>query len=267
VLFHVAAYFREYYADAGSAWPKLKQINIDGTIRLLTEAEQRSIKKVIYVSSSGVIGNRADGLPGDESTPHDAQVMENLYFKSKVLAEEAIAEWLKTHTLPVVLILPTAMLGPRDAAPTAIGGVIVSLLQNKLPMMPPGGFEFVDARDVARAMLNAVECGKSGERYILTNHFYTMDDLARVLEKVAGSRAPRIKVTLPVMLMVARFAEAGARLRGKTPQITVAGVRTLVSTRPVTSAKATRELGATFRPFEDTVRDEAVWYRQNGYLR
>src|SRR5689334_16399159 len=44
VLFHVAAYFREYFGP-GDHWTKLKQINIDGTIQILTEAEKRGVKQ------------------------------------------------------------------------------------------------------------------------------------------------------------------------------------------------------------------------------
>ncbi len=89
-------------------------INVKGTIKLLTKAQKQGIKKVIYVSSSGVVGMKAAGVAGDELTPPDPQAIKNLYFKSKVLAEDAIYEFLKQHSLPVVLILPGWMFGPID---------------------------------------------------------------------------------------------------------------------------------------------------------
>jgi dihydroflavonol-4-reductase len=62
VLFHTAAYFREYFSG-GDHWPKLKALNIDATIALLEEAERRGVKKVIYTSSSGVIGRHRTAAP------------------------------------------------------------------------------------------------------------------------------------------------------------------------------------------------------------
>ena len=109
VMFHVAAYFREYYRP-GDHWPTLEAINVKGTIKLLEAAEQVGVKKAIYVSSSGVIGAPNDGRAfSDEANPPDAFATSNLYFRSKVLAEQAVAEFLKTYRLPVVLILPTWM--------------------------------------------------------------------------------------------------------------------------------------------------------------
>jgi dihydroflavonol-4-reductase len=265
VLFHVAAYFREYY-DVGDHWTKLQKINIDGTIKLLQEAEKAGVKKAIYVSSSGVIGNNPDGTPGDENTPPGEFAMQNLYFKSKVIAEEKIAEFLKTHTLPVVLILPTVMIGPQDAAPTVFGQVIINLMSRKLPMIPPGGMEFVDARDVAQAMVNAVERGKSGERYIVSGGFHSMSELAKAVEKASGVPAPRLNAPYAVMLLMARLAETTARITNTSSQLTVSGIQSLVSVRPHSNAKAKRELHATFRPFEESIRDEVNWYRENGYV-
>ncbi len=105
VLFHTAAYFREYY-QPGNHWQMLEDINVKSTMKLLTEAEKQGIKKLIYVSSAGPVGMKAANVPGDESTPRDPQAIKNLYFKSKVLAEDAIFEFLKQHSLPVILILP-----------------------------------------------------------------------------------------------------------------------------------------------------------------
>jgi dihydroflavonol-4-reductase len=266
VLFHVAAYFREYYGP-GDHWAKLKKINVDGTIHLLDEAEKHGLKKTVYVSSSAVIGGTANGTPGDESTPPDEAIEENLYAKSKVLAEQAIAEWSQTHQMPVVLILPTVILGPLDAAPTTMGQAVINLLNRKIPVVPPGGVEFVDARDVAQAMINAVEFGKAGERYIVSQGYHTMREFANLLEKASGVPAPRINVPFAVMLALVWLGERAAIMRGKPVEISVAGLRLMRRRREVTASKAIRDLGVNFRSLEDSLRDEAAWYRANGYVK
>jgi dihydroflavonol-4-reductase len=266
VLFHTAAYFREYFGP-GDHWATLNKINVEATIHLLTEAEKRGVKKVIYVSSSNVIGLKPGGEPGDESTPPDSRSAENLYSKSKVLAEQAIAAWLKTHALPVVLILPSAMFGPHDAAPTSAGKIVLDCLHRRLPGIPPGGFSVVDARDVAQAMLNAVERGKSGERYIVNNRYHSLGEILHLLETITGVPAPTRRIPYPLALAVGWLSETRARLTGTESAATINGVRILRAALRVKSDRAERELGVTFRPFEDTLRDEVNWYVDNGYVK
>jgi dihydroflavonol-4-reductase len=262
VLFHTAAYFREY-GQPGEHWAKLDAINITGTIRLLELAEQYGIGKVIYTSSSGVIGARADGQPSDESAPpSDFALRDNLYFKSKVVAEERIFAWLKTHSLPVVLILPGWMFGPSDAAPTAAGSIVQSFLARQLPTRIPGNLQIADARDVAQGMINAVERGRSGERYIIGGDEATLDHVMDMLEKVSGVPAPTVRVPYFAALMYGWVSETIARLQGKEALATVNGIRTLNSGIKITSAKAMGELGVRFRPLEDTLRDTVNWYRE-----
>jgi len=261
VLFHTAAYFREYFGN-GDHWERLKRINVEGTIDLLTRAEQLGVKKVIYVSSSGVL-DASSGQKVDESTGSGPTQEENLYFKSKILAEQRIADWLKTHHLPVVLILPTWIWGPGDAAPTTAGQMVLDFLNKKLPGVVEGSSSLVDSRDVAQAMLNAVEFGRSGERYIVANQKVTLSEIMVMLEKVSGVPAPKMYIPYFMALAVAFMSETMARLRGKDTLITVRGVRTLQDKSSFDASKAQRELKVTPRPLEQTLRDAVKWYVEN----
>jgi dihydroflavonol-4-reductase len=266
VLFHTAAYFREYYLGAGDHWATLERLNVQGTVRLLELAEKAGVKKTIYVSSSTVIGKSPNGQVSDEGTPPDAFSYRNLYAKSKVLAEEAVIRFTKTHTMPVVLILPTWMWGPGDAAPTGAGQIIISFVTGKLPVVAPGGSMMVDARDVAQAMLAAVEHGKNGERYIIGGCSYTFAEVMIILEKITGKRAPRMRVPGAAFVNFARFSEFMARLRNRSTLVTVEAAETMVHHALVKSDKAQRDLGATFRPFEQTLHDHVKWMQEYGMI-
>jgi dihydroflavonol-4-reductase len=262
-LFHTAAYFREYYG-LGDHWPKLERINIHGTIQLLEAAEHLGVKKAIYVSSSTVIGETASGI-SDENAAPDGFAEINLYAKSKVLAEKAVYDFIDSHQMPVVLILPSVMFGPQDAAPTAIGGIIVNILKRNLPGIPPGGMNVVDARDVAQAMINAVERGKSGERYLLTRQYVEMSDFAKTVATIGGVPAPR---NLPYLFVLA-FAwmqERMASITGREPTASVSGVRVLRKRYLISGSKAERELGTVYRPLEQTLHDEVEWFIDHGYV-
>lgn len=262
VLFHAAAYFREYY-QPGNHWQMLEDINVKGTIRLLSEAEKQGVKKVIYISSTGPVGMKAANIPGDEATPNDPEAVKNLYFKSKVVAEAAIKDFLQQHSLPVILILPGWMFGPKDAAPTGSGQLVLDYLARKIPGILDGGTCMVDARDVAQAAINAVEKGKSGDRYIVAGQYWSLENLFKTLEKVTGIPCPQRRFPYNMTLIYAWVADIYARLMETKSVLPLEGIRTMHLKRQVTSAKAISQLGATFRPLEQTLQDVVDWYHQN----
>jgi dihydroflavonol-4-reductase len=256
-LFHTAAYFREYY-QPGNHKAMLEKINLQGMIDILIAAEKHGVKKAVHISASGVIGRKPDGSAGDESTPPDEYASSNLYFASKIQGELAISRFLKERSLPVVMVLPSWMWGPGDWAPTATGKLVLDFVKQKLPGVVDGGSSIVDVRDVAQATIRAAHLGKSGERYIAGGTYYDFADVLATLERVTGVPAPKRKISYALSLAVGAGAETWARLTGGTALVTLAGVRTLHAKIAVRSDKAINELSATFRPFQETVRDEVA---------
>lgn len=264
VLFHTAAYFREYY-QPGDHKATLEKINVQGTLDLLIAAEKQGVQKAIHISSAGVIGRKPDGSAGDETTLPDDHAAKNLYFSSKIDTELAIKRFLKERSLPVVMILPSWMWGPGDSAPTAAGKLVLDFLKRKLPGVVDGGSSIVDVRDVAEATVTAADRGKSGERYIVGGSYFDFAGVLTTLERVTGVPAPTRKIPYALSLAVAAASQTWASLTGGKALVTLAGVRTIHAKGEVNSAKAIRELGASFRPFDETVRDEVAWFRSHGY--
>jgi dihydroflavonol-4-reductase len=265
VLFHTAAYFREYF-QPGDHKGTLEKINVQGTVDLLIAAEKQGVRKAIHISSAGVIGRKPDGSAGDENTPADDHATSNLYFASKIDTELAIKRFLKERALPVITILPSWMWGPGDSGPTASGKLLLDFLKKKLPGVVDGGSSIVDARDVAMATITAAERGKSGERYIVGGKYFDFAAVLATLERVTGIPAPTRKIPYALSLAVGAASQTWARMTGGKALVTMEGVRTIHGKNEVDSGKAIRELSATFRPFEETVRDEVEWFRSHGFV-
>jgi dihydroflavonol-4-reductase len=123
----------------------------------------------------------------------------------------------------------------------------------------------VDARDVAQAMIDAVQSGKSGERYIVAGRYAQVEDIMKALEKVTGVPSPKMHIPHAVIMAYAWAMEVYGSLTGKPILISRQGVQTLHAKPDLDSGKAERELGATFRPLEQTLRDEVEWYKQHSY--
>lgn len=261
-VYHTAAYFREYY-QPGDHSESIEAINIQGMLNLLGAADERGVKRFIHVSSSGAIGMKPDGSPGDESTPPSPIQIENLYFRSKVEGDKKIAEWQTDHAMEVVEILPGWMWGPGDAAPTAAGQLALDFVNKKIPGIVDGGTCVVDARDVAAAMIAACDRGRAGERYIVGGEYHSLEEIIKGLEKASGVAAPTMRLPHGVLMLFAFIQELMGRMFSKDVLITREGVRTMHAKMTVTSQKAQSELGATFRPLDDTLRDVVTWYREH----
>lgn len=261
-VIHTAAYFREYYAP-GDHTEALEQINVEGTLGLMREADRRGVARFIHTSSAGTIGEKPDGRPGDEDTPPSQMQLRNLYFKSKFDGDAKIRAFTPASGMRIVEILPGWMWGPGDAGPTGAGKLVLEFLDGKLPAVPAGGTNTVDARDVAKAIVAALAHDDPRDRYIVAGEHYYLHALMQLVGAQADKRPPR-KLPKWMALAYGYASETWARLTGGTPTAPLEGVRVMADVHHVSSQRAIEDLGARFRPFEQTVRDVLAWYGEHG---
>ena len=266
-IIHAAAYFREYYQPGGNDPARLQRVNVDAVERLLEAAADAEVPVMVHISSATTIGTRPDGQPSSEDTPPDTGWERNGYRASKIRAELVIAGWSDDDGVRVPIIVPAWMWGPGDAAPTASGRVFLAVARGELRAVPRVGSQVVDARDVADAAVRAITAGAHGRRYIVAGARHTLSAITRQVALAAGGRAPR-EVPAAMAMAGATAMELAARLRHRDPAATRAGTRVLLEggRQHLTSQRAERELGVTFRPLERTLNDEAAWYRAHGML-
>ena len=193
--------------------------------------------------------------------------MNNPYKRSKWRAE-VVARELAAKGAPVVIVNPSAPVGPRDVKPTPTGQVIVDFLNRKMPAYLDTGLNWVHVRDVAAGHILAAEKGRVGERYILghAQGNWTMQQMFGVLEELSGVPAPKIRVPYVVALTAAHVNEAIASFTGKTPKAPVAGVHMAKYKMWFNPAKAIRELGLPQTPPKQALTDAVEWFRANGFV-
>jgi dihydroflavonol-4-reductase len=124
--------------------------------------------------------------------------------------------------------------------------------------------DVVDARDVAKAMLSAVKNGQRNEQYLLSAAHVSIEDICRTLEQVTGIQAPTRRVPTAMIYTVAWISERIASLTKRDAELTLDAIRVLTNKSRTSSAKAVKQLGVTFRPLEETMRDTAQWFMANG---
>jgi len=193
--------------------------------------------------------------------------MSNPYKQSKWQAE-AIARELAARGAPIVIVNPSAPVGPRDVKPTPTGKVIVDFVNGLMPAYLDTGLNWVHVRDVACGHVLAAERGRLGERYILghAEGNWTMKRALEVLAGITGRPAPRWQIPYGVAAAFAHLDEAKSRLTGKPPRAPLAGVRMARYKMFFNPAKAIRELGLPQTPPEQALADAVEWFGAHGYL-
>jgi dihydroflavonol-4-reductase len=265
--FHVAASYHLWLKD----YRPMYAANVEGTRLVLETAAAAGCARIVYTSTVGCIGLPAAGrdgavVPTDESAPVSEANLSNHYKRSKWQAEQ-VALKLAADGLPIVIVNPSAPIGPRDVKPTPTGQVIVDFLNRKMPAYLDTGLNWVHVHDVARGHLLAAERGRPGQRYILghAEGNWTMKEAFRRLETITGIPAPKRRIPYAVALLAAHVDETISALTGKPPRAPLAGVRMAKYKMFFNPAKAVRELGLPQTPPEQALADAVEWFRQNGY--
>ncbi|NPD16103.1 SDR family oxidoreductase [Xinfangfangia sp. D13-10-4-6] len=262
VVFHTAAYFRESYGG-GKHWEMQKRINVDATAALIAAAYAAGVRRFIHTSSIAVV-NGPRGALINESMRRDPRDADD-YYRSKMQSDAVVQDFLRSHPdMFAAFVMPGWMHGPGDLGPTAAGQFTLDYLKRALPGIPPGTFSFVDARDVAFAMAAAAEKARRGEHYLAAGHHITMPDLVQIYQQVTGVPAPKRRIPVAVLWPIALLQEVIARISGRPALLSLATVRTMRAEAGRTRfdpTKSRAELGLTFRPIAETIRDEVAWFK------
>lgn len=266
--FHVAASYHLWLKD----YAPMYAANVAGTRNVISAALEAGCSRIVYTSTVGCVGlpRAVNGAiePTCEDSPVSCAQMSNHYKRSKWEAEQVAREFA-AEGAPVVIVNPSAPVGPRDVKPTPTGKVIMDFLNRQMPAYIDTGLNWVHVRDVVVGHILAAEKGKPGERYILghAEGNWTMKQTLAVLESLTGVPAPKFRVPYTVALAAAYADEGVARFTGKPPRAPLAGVRMARYKMFFSPAKAIRELGMPQTDPRQALADAVEWFRVNGYVR
>jgi dihydroflavonol-4-reductase len=265
VAFHVAADYRLWVRDPDEMY----RSNVEGTRSLLEAARKQGVRRVVYTSSVATMGFSSgsnNGKVADEESPVSLADMIGHYKRSKFMAEQVAVEAARSG-VDVVIVNPTTPIGERDIKPTPTGRIVVDFLKRKFPAYVETGLNLVDATECARGHVQALEKGRSGERYILGGENLTLKQILDRLGAITGLKSPTVKLPYAFALATGVVDEmVTGRLLGREPRATIDAVRMGRKMMFVSSAKAERELGWRTVPVDGALRRSVEWFRGNGYV-
>jgi len=241
-----------------------EEVNVNGTENIMNEAVKAGIKKIVHCSSVAAMGI-CDDMPAREDSkcnPHHP------YGLSKLQAEEIVRELCRNVALPAVIIRFSMVYGPGDwrdmlRITRFVKRRIIPRIGNRPKLTP-----LIHVNDAVDGLMLAMEKGKQGETYLITNrNSEPFDKILKIIQRALGITVINLPVPEWVALTVATAIESLFKVFGKPPFITRKNIESTLADRIFSIEKAQRELG--FNPCIDPekgLRDTVLWYREKGWI-
>jgi len=232
------------------------KVNIDGAKNVMECALEYRIKKFVHISTAGVYG-KSSQYPITEESPQGTNIYSE-YFRTKYESEKIAWKLFEKNGLPLVVIYPVAVLGPGDTK--ASGKYIHDLVNKKLPatIFPNKKFSFVHVKDVAQAILNALEKENNiGQKYLVGNCTLTWKEINNMISKISGVALPKLSLPDSIAILNAHLLTGLANIIKKPPLwgMSIDQMEVMKAGFNVDGSKAERELGIRYTPIEFALKE------------
>ncbi len=251
-VFHAAAVVSFDPRNANA----MQRANVGGTANVVNAALAQGVQRLCHVSSTAAIGHAPAGILRDEDIPWDADKKTSAYAIGKYEAELEVQRGI-AEGLDAVIVNPCIVIGPGVSGRSSM--TLVERVRKGTRFYPPGSNAVVDARDVAECMLELMERGGSGERYLLVGENLSYHTMFDRLSRAFGRPGPSIPLRPWMLELGWRMERVRAVLTGSKPFITEATAHSSVIQRSYSAAKVQALLGHRFRTMEDAALNMALF--------
>jgi dihydroflavonol-4-reductase len=261
VVFHLAAKI----SITGDPSGAVRNLNVEGTRNIIKASQQAGVKRFIHFSSIHAFRQEPLNKPLDETRELVGDEAFS-YDRSKADGERLVMEAAKAG-FDAFILSPTAIVGPMDYEPSLMGKAFLQLYFRQIPALVPGGYNWVDVRDIASTAIDAIEKGKKGEKYLLSGKWHSLREIAILIEKTTKTRTTQIEMPFWVAKAGLPFITLFSKITGAAPLYTQESLKIIKqSNKLISNSKAMNELGFKPRPIEETIQDMFDWFNKNDFL-
>jgi dihydroflavonol-4-reductase len=261
VVYHLASVI----SITGGAQGRVREVNENGTQNVVNACLKSGVQRLIHFSSIHALEQKPQDEILDESRPL-VDESGSIYDQSKAEEERIVSKGV-SQGLDAVIVNPTAIIGPHDYKPSLMGTGLIALYRGSLPALVPGGFNWVDVRDVVVGAINVCEYGKTGERYLLPGTWAELKQLAVMVESISGNPAPRFMCPIWLARLGLPFIRAYTSLNGTRMLYTSESLSALTGANShISSNKAEQLFMYQHRSLRLTLEDTFQWFQNNEML-
>ncbi|WFD40493.1 uncharacterized protein MJAP1_003479 [Malassezia japonica] len=228
----------------------------EGTLRVLRNARDAGVKRVVVTSSFAAIGfghGQKDITMNEEIWSEPSGTDVTAYIKSKLVAEQAAWNFIEKEgkSMELATVNPYMIMGPILGPSVGSSVDVVKKMMIGLPGVPRLFFGIVDVRDLAVLEIKAMTSDAAkGQRFLASNdHMLSMLEIAKILKEHLGPKGKNVTLFQLPDWLVRITACFNADAKSAAPYIGI--------TRKLDISKAERLLGWKTRPTEQTLADTA----------
>lgn len=244
--------------------------NTEGTKNLANAllALKMPVRRFVFVSSLSILGAIREEQPYQDITDDDTPRPNTAYGRSKLQAEDYLRS-LGAERLPFIILRPTGVYGPREKDYFMMAESIRKHVDFAVGYRRQD-ITFIYVKDVVEAVFLALNGGKPGQSYILSDgEVYSSRTFSDLIKKELGvGHVLRVVAPLWFLLVVSCVAEAFAHLTGRISALNRDKYHIMKQRNwRCDISKARRELGFSPRyQLPEGVRLTMKWYRKNGWI-
>lgn len=233
--------------------------NTEGARNIVEGCIRHGVTKLIHISSTHAVLDQLEKATYDESNAYKP-AGSYAYDHSKALGEQLVIEAFHSGKIQGCVLRPSSIIGPFDFKPSKLGQAMLDLYRGHIPVLPPGGYNFVDVRDVAEAIAAAIERGRNGEIYLTSGSYAVMPDFAQLITDCGGAPPPRFRASFSMLEFLLPLVSLWARIWRSEQAYTHEMLHALHQGHPnMDNSKARKELGLTIRPLAESIADFFAW--------
>ena len=246
-------------------WNKIHKINVIGTRNVVNTALKAGCKRFIHVSSVAAVGYGENGEAVNEDIEYNWNKLNPkiVYMETKHEAEKEVYEGIKKG-LNAVMVNPANVWGIGDIRGRR--APVLKVIKLGFPFYIDAGTNFVDVEAVCEATLNALEIGKSGDRFILGGENLEIKEFISMIAEELGSIKPFIKISKHPVVAYTYFQEALALILPIKPKPSISQLNLFGPKIYYDSSKAIRELKMPVISFKETIKKSIAFYRGKNLL-
>ena len=189
------------------------------------------------------------------------------YANTKAQATRLVMEAREKHGLNAGIAYPAGLCGPGDRAGGFLGQMISDYFAGRIPMGVKGGYNFVDVRDAADAIVEMTLRGQKGEDYVLAGEYISIMQILETLHRHFGGKKVTVRCPLWLARLAQPFLAESSRRRGVKPIFSRYSLKTILSNSSFDTGKARRELGFSPRSIEASLKDTVLWMAEMGMVQ
>lgn len=235
--------------------------NVVATQMIVDECIRKEAK-FIYIGSTDAVYKSNESEIVKEPIDYYPDKFKDNYAKTKATASKYVLEKLNNKELKGCIIIPSAVIGPNDYKISSVGQALLDCINHKMMGRMKGGYNFIDARDLAEAIYTASIDAKSNQ-YMITGMNVTIDQMIRSIYKHLNREKLPMYYPLWLVYIGAIFVPIFSKIKGTKPIFTIKMIKTVNGNHNYDNSLAKDELDLNVRPYEDSISDSLDWLKEN----